>query len=155
MGRRSRQKSIELSHLLLIVLAIIGIIVVIVIVSNSNKNNNVETEEEKYYIDLAENYRQNTSSKFSESRKVGDLEVIGAGISYLDGRSTFSLNLCNNTNDAVDTMKIRVSLLNKNGQTLKVLIAYVSALEPGEETQINIIDESDITNAYDYKVEVE
>ena len=156
MERRNNNKVFKPKNILVILFVCIIILCIFFIVEGSkDKKNNDDNNEEKYYIDLAENYRQNTSSKLSESRKIGNLDVIGAGISYLNGRSTFSLNLKNNSDDISNEMKVRIYLLNKNEQTVKILVAYISELDVDEETQINIVDESDITNVYDYKVEVE
>lgn len=143
----------NVTKLIVAFIVIVLIVGIGLLIKNSNsKPQDSNAEEKKYYIELGENYRQNTSSKLKEKKKVNDLDVVSMGISYIDGKSKINIKIENNSSHESGELKIKVNLLNSKNEITHVLQGFISNIDVDDSTEINIIDENDLTNTYDYEI---
>ena len=74
------------------------------------------------------------------------------GITYKDGKSKISLKIENNTDEEIESSKIKINLLNLQNEVTKVLLGYTPAMDEHSETELSFIDDIDLSNTYDYEV---
>ena len=146
----------------ILIIAIAIIIVIVIVVVNQNKNsqdqgNNVAKNEsailEEFVTALSDGTKLNNSTKLSETKKVGDLEISNLQLTEKDSQTILLGTIKNPTTTAQGGFPATVTILDKNGNTIIELEAYIDEVKPGEEQQFNVSATLDYANAYDVKIE--
>lgn len=143
---------------MILILLIITIIVGIIFIRNKNKK--VDTGEEKQgtqseYVEQSEDgTKQSTSEKLNEVKKVGDFEISNIQIIENNGTATLTANVKNTSDETKKEFPLKIKLLNKSGEVIETLGAYVGNIKSGETRGINASINMDISNIYDISIEI-
>lgn len=146
---------------MILILLIITIIAAIMFIKSKNKKTNTEVQEEQQgtqsseYVQQLENgTKQSTSEKLNETKKVGDIEISGIQITETDGTATLTANVKNNSSTTKKEFPLTIKLLNKSGEVIETLGAYVGTIKSGETRGINASINMDISEVYDISIEL-
>ena len=140
----------------IMIVAIVIIIVVMVIKNNENTSenkNNVVVQEIPVQT-MIDGTKLNTSSKLSEIKKVGNLEISNAQLTNKDNKTTFLADVKNVGTDKVSMLNVEVVLLDKQGNTVKTLKGLLGTIGANDTAQLNIETLGNYTNVYDYKINI-
>lgn len=110
------------------------------------------TVKEEFVQVLDDGTKLNTSSKLSETKKMGVYEIGNIQLTYKNGAATVLANVINTSNSPTDWIMVTLTLLDKNGNVIDELEGAIEDLQPGESTQLNIGATSDYANAYDFTI---
>ena len=143
------------------VLVLITVIVIIVAVVLSNRNkedistDNVQatnTQTEEFVNVLSDGTKVNTSDKLHETKTFDGMEISNFQLTE-NGNVTLLLGTITNTStEKKGGYPISITILDKDGNELTVVAAYIGELEPGESTQLNTSATFDYINAYDFEI---
>lgn len=140
------------------ILLIITILATIIFIKNKNKNTEVEEEQkttQNQYVQQTENgTKQSTSEKLNETKKIGDIEISGIKIIENNGTATLTANVKNTSATTKKEFPLKIKLLNKSGEVIQTLGAYVGTIKSGETRGINASINMDISNIYDISIEM-
>lgn len=140
------------------ILLIITILATIIFIKNKNKNTEVEEEQkttQNQYVQQTENgTKQSTSEKLNETKKIGDIEISGIKIIENNGTATLTANVKNTSATTKKEFPLKIKLLNKSGEVIQTLGAYVGTIKSGETRGINTSINMDISNIYDISIEM-
>lgn len=143
----------------IIAVIIITVIVVIVAVVNNNKKDGTQNNASGNTDNNTENVivkedgtKENSSSKIKEVKdfdgmKVKDVRLISQG-----GLSNFMATVENTSSQEKGDKPIVVSFVNKNGEEIATLEAYIGGVSAGSMTTIDASATSDLSNAYDFVI---
>ena len=154
MGKKEKKKKYGL-----IFIAIILIVIIVVCVIQINKDlkfENVQNEEEKHeeFVKvLDDGTKLNISTKLKETKKLGDLSIENIKYTYSNGISNISAEVINNSDKATELKDVKVTLLDKNNETISELEGLIAPLEPGAKTKLNLSVTLDLVNVYDFLIE--
>ena len=138
-------------------------IVVIIVALTRNKDNKQEiaetkTEEqttiaqEEFVNILEDGTRLNTSAKLQETKQIEGLEISDLQLTEKEN-VTLLLGTITNTSDTTQGgYPIEIKVLDKNGNEITTVSAYIGTLEPGKTTQLNTSKTFDYANAYDINI---
>lgn len=117
---------------------------------NDGKVNNTFIEE---FVQVQENGEKvNISEKLKQTKTVEGVELTNISLVEKGGQSEIVANAKNTTSSTIEELKIIITAIDKNENTLDELEASVYELEPGEATILKAVITSDIANAYDFTV---
>ena len=147
---------------MILILLIITIIAAIMFIKSKNKKTNTEVQEEQqqgtqsseYVQQFEDGTKQSTSDKLNETKKVGDIEISGIQITETDGTATLTANVKNNSSTTKKEFPLTIKLLNKSGEVIETLGAYVGTIKSGETRGINASINMDISEVYDISIEL-
>lgn len=147
---------------MIIILLIITIIAVILFIITKNKNTETEQKlEEKtnstqneYVEKLEDGSKQSISDKLNETKKVGDIEINNIQIKENNGIAVLTANVKNTSATTKKEFPFTIKLLNKSGEVIQTLGAYVGTLKSGETRGVNASINMDISNIYDISIEI-
>ncbi len=128
-----------------------------IIFIKSKKTENKEQQEmqkQEYIQEYEDGTKQSISSKLNETKKVGDLEISGIQIIEIDGTATLTANVKNTSSSTKTEFPLTIKLLNKSGEEIETLGAYVGTIKSGETRGINASINMDISEIYDISVEM-
>ena len=144
-----------------LILITVVVIIIAIIVSDGNKNkgedekivsktNNNQTEE--FVNILNDGTKLNTSDKLHETKTFDGMEISNFQLTE-NGNVTLLLGTITNTStEKKGGYPISITILDKDGNELTVVAAYIGELEPGESTQLNTSATFDYINAYDFEI---
>ena len=144
------------------VLVLITIVVIVVAISNRNKkdeNNNTNTtaeqsnvQEEEFVNTLADGTRLNTSEELHKTKTFDGMEISDFQLTE-NGNVTLLLGTITNTSNVEKGgYPVDIKVLDKEGQEIITVGAYISKLQPGQSTQLNTSATFDYANAYDFEI---
>lgn len=146
---------------MILILLIITIIVAIIFIKSKNKKTNTEIQEEQqgtqsseYVQQFEDGTKQSTSPKLNETKKVGDIEISGIQIIEKNGIATLTANVKNNSSATKKEFPLTIKLLNKSGEVIETLGAYVGTIKSGETRGIIASINMDISEVYDISIEL-
>ena len=143
-----------------LVLITVLVIIVAVVLSNRNKEENnttndlqaTNTQTEEFVNVLNDGTRVNTSDKLHETKTFDGMEISDFQLTE-NGNVTLLLGTITNTSsEKKGGYPISIKVLDKDGNELTVVAAYIGELEPGESTQLNSSATFDFANAYDFEI---
>ena len=141
---------------MILILIIITIIAGIIFIKNRKTENKEQqgTQKQEYIQEYEDGTKQSISSKLNETKKVGDLEISGIQIIEIDGTATLTANVKNTSSSTKTEFPLTIKLLNKSGEEIETLGAYVGTIKSGETRGINASINMDISEIYDISVEM-
>lgn len=150
---KEKQKTI----IICIIALILILIITVVIIKNKKPQVTQEISQGSEEIqNLAETHEDgrkiNVSSKINEDRDFEGLLLQEIQLSSKNSETQLLANIKNNTSKPTEAMDIDVILLDKNGNEIVKLSGIIDALNPGEETKLNINSSLDYSEAYDLKI---
>ena len=142
-----------------LVLITVIVIIVAVVLSNRNKEDNstdnvqaTNTQTEEFVNVLSDGTKVNTSDKLHETKTFDGMEISNFQLTE-NGNVTLLLGTITNTStEKKGGYPISITILDKDGNELTVVAAYIGELEPGESTQLNTSATFDYINAYDFEI---
>ena len=149
-------KKNEKRMIVILVAIIIIVFIVAIIVKNMSKNKAVEennTQSEEEFVNILEDgTRLNTSDKLHETKIIDGMEITNFQLTEKDN-VTLLLGTVTNTSDTTKgDYPVDVKIIDKEGNEIITIAAYIGSLEPGESTQFNTSATFDYANAYDFSV---
>lgn len=146
---------------LITILLIITIIMAIVFIrtrKNKNSNSDTNTEEatsqSEYIQEFEDGTKQSTSNKLEETKTIGDIEINNIQIIEKSGTATLTATVTNNSSSTKKEFPLTIKLLNKSGEIIETLGAYVGTIKSGETRGINASINMDISEIYDISIEL-
>ena len=143
------------------ILAIITVVVIIVavVIKNNKKDENKVAEgnttqqpKEEFVSVLDDGTRLNTSDKLHETKTVDGLEITNFQLTEKDN-VTLLLGTVTNTSDTKKGgYPVDVKIVDRQGNEIITIVAFIGSLEPGQSTQFNTSATFDYANAYDFSI---
>ena len=151
----------------IVTLVIISIVIcMFVFLKDIKEKNNTNAKEETivnqipsspkldYVVEDKDGIRKNISSEFSKEKKVENFSITKDLFASKAEKTEIILNVKNNSEQKSELTKVEVTLLDKKGKELKKLNGIINEINPGETSMLYITASLDLTDAYDYKVEI-
>lgn len=167
-NKKMNKKGIITIIISILVILLIIVTGVIIYKNNSKVNNNQSGQQENQdetesLIDMnnTENakiengVKENTSENISKDRKLGNLSITDIKLSAQDGVTSFTATVKNDSNKDFAGGIVKISFTNKDGSNYAELEAYIPEIVAGGTNAINAGTTADITNAYDFTMELE
>lgn len=159
MSNEAKKKISKNESRMIVILAIITIMVIIIaiIVKNrsgnsvENQENNVQPAEEFVNV-LEDGTRLNTSDKLHETKTIDEMEISNFQLTEKDNVTLLLGTVTNTSNTAKGDYPVDVKIIDKEGNEIITIAAYIGPLEPGESTQFNTSATFDYANAYDFSI---
>ena len=105
---------------------------------------------------LVNDYQKlNTSTKLQETKTINGLEINNVQLTSKDNVTTMLATVTNKTNQTAGNFAVKLSMLDKDGNTITEAHGYINKLDPGQTTQLNISKTFDFANAHDYTITAE
>ena len=142
------------------VLVLLTIVVIIVAIANRDKkdentNTTVEqsnVQEEEFVNTLADGTRLNTSEELHKTKTFDGMEISEFQLTE-NGNVTLLLGTITNTSNVEKGgYPVDIKVIDKEGQEIITVGAYISKLQPGQSTQLNTSATFDYANAYDFEI---
>ena len=111
-----------------------------------------QEEKEEYVQKLQDGSKVNISEQLRTERKLGELEIKNIQLVAVGEMTTLVADVENPTNKDVEEQKIKIEILNKNGEVITELRGKIDEVPAGGTAQINMAVTADVANAYDFKV---
>lgn len=144
--------------LLIILLVIVTIIAIVILVNRNNKSEEQLVDageiQEITVEKLPDGTKIDTSSKLSETKKVGNLEINKSQITNKNGKTTLLAEVKNTGTDTIQMMELKINLIDSNGKIVEELDGLLGTIKPNETAQLNVALSGDYTNVYDYTVKI-
>lgn len=149
-----------------IVIIVIAIITTIIIISINNNNKQKESELPDYsQINLNDmetldnvkvngDIKTNISEKLLAERNYDGLTVKDISLEAVMGTTVFKATLVNNTDKIYETKEIKIVLKDKENKEYGVINGLIEEIEPNSQTTIHARTTIDLSNAYDFTIEV-
>ena len=112
-----------------------------------------ETNEpvEEFVQVLDDGTKLNTSEELHKTKMLDGLEISDLQLTER-GNETVLLGTVINTTSTVQTSVFNITLIDKTGNEITTLQAYIEGLQPGASTELNVSTTLDYANAYDFRV---
>ena len=149
--KRSEKKFISI----LIILSIIIIVILLIVKNNSNvsQEKGQETNNEKEFTEkLSDGTELNISEEIQKGKKMDGLEINNIQIRKKGNVTLILGNITNTSNETKGGYKIKVKVIDKEGNEIISLPGHIRNLEPNETEQLNVSATFDYVNAYDIEI---
>lgn len=138
------------------ILMAIVIVVVIVFVATRNRTteNNVKentTKEETVKV-LEDGTTINTSEKLKENKTIDGMEIANLQLTQKNNQTVLLGTITNNTKEKKGGYPVDITMLDKDGNKIVVLVGYIKELQPGESTALNVSTTLDYSDSYDFTI---
>ena len=101
---------------------------------------------------LEDGTKYNTSEKLQETKKIEGIEISDMQLTQKDN-VTLLLGTITNTSDTTQGgYPVAIKVMDKDGNEITTIVAYIGTLEPGKTTQLNTSKTIDCVNAYDLSI---
>lgn len=139
------------------ILILIGVAIVIIsiLVARSGKKEEIgeeNTVKEEFVDVLEDGTRLNTSDKLHETKKFEGMEITDFQLTENNNVSLLLGTITNTSNGVVGGYPVRIKVVDKEGNEIITVEAYIGELEPGQSTQLNTSATFDYANAYDFSI---
>lgn len=121
--------------------------------TNTNGKNTILNDSEEYVEILEDGTKINNNEKLKENKKIDKLDITDINITASNGLTKLTGTITNNTNEIQEESVISIIFLDKDGNELTKVGAYIKQLAPEESTQLNASVIFDYSNVYDIKFE--
>lgn len=147
-----------------LILCTIGMILVIILIwstinNNSKKvgtnaNSSLENTQNQFAQGLADGSRLNTSEKLMKDKRIDGLEITNICLKELGGITTLLADVKNVTKSEITEKIITIDILDKSGNKITTARTVINNIASGETKELNASITVDVSNAYDFKVNV-
>lgn len=140
------------------ILVAITMVVIIIAITVKNGNNNKGREVEntvskEEFVDVLEDgTRLNTSNKLQETKKIDGMEITNFQLTEKDNVSLLLGTVTNTSNTTKGGYPVNVKVIDKQGNEITTIDAFLGPIEPGESTQFSTSATFDYANAYDFSI---
>lgn len=152
-AKRYKTNSVKNTYKLKIVLILIFLALVFTIVYNyKGVILNQEKTDNKI---ISSETKVNSNPEIIEYKTVENadyLEIRGLEIETKEGYSSVSTKIKNNSNDIVENISLKISILDNNGNIVAELSNPIKVIAPGETLDSFGIINSDVSESYNYIV---
>ena len=156
----NKRKSLVSTIIIIVVIIAVTALAVFMIMKKGGTgvaqgNNTAENQAtaEEFVKVLDNGTKLNISSKLSETKVVEGLEISNFQLTESGSQTVLLGKIKNNGSEARGGFEAAVTMLDKQGNEIVKLIAYIPQVKPGEEQQLNVSSTLDYANAYDIKIE--
>lgn len=164
-------KKINKKALLIVVIAIVVIVVAVLIFKNSNKRV-IKTATNEIDMNNTENVEIIDGKKVNNSESIKNrknIESIGSienleelrsltckitELSATSKESKVIMEVTNESNKDFEGKEVTITFYEKEGRIFGELKSYIGKIKAGERIQLEVTTTLDVTNAYDYSVEI-
>lgn len=138
------------------ILILVLITVIVIVINIVVKNRNSEEEKSSTNTELVQTQDDGTKTNISElvgeQKKFEEFDVTNTSITEKNGLATITANITNNTSNEIKEFPVTIKLLNKDGEIIQEVGAYVGTIKAGETRQINATVNMDISEIYDFTI---
>ena len=138
---------------LVLLIILIGVVAVFTNIKKNRNDNTLEQQQLGEFVSLREDgTKENISEKLKEIKVLEGLEITDIVLTEKDNVSQISAKVENSTENSVEGMEVAVVFSDKEGNTITEISAYITGLEPGENTTLYSSVVADVSNAYDINI---
>lgn len=155
----NEKRMIGILILITIVVIIIGIVMSINKGKEESKENNVAVGREENtpvaeeFVSLAEDgTKVNTSNKLKETKTFDGLEIGKLQLTMKNNVSVILGEIKNTTDTVKGEYPVNLIILDKEGNEIITIGAYIQKLQPGQTAELNTSATFDFANAYDFRI---
>ena len=147
--------------ILIIIEIWVVILVSVVIIKNAGKEDKIaeapevteeNTVEEEFVEKLADGSKLNKSEELKEEKKLGTLSIGNIQLREVGGITTLLADVVNPTNTETERKKVKVEILDKQGEVITELKGIIDPIEANGKVQLNMAVTADVANAYDFRI---
>lgn len=143
-------------QMIAILVAITIIVIILAIVLSKGRKGEVEEEnttvEEEFVDVLEDGTRLNTSDKLQEKKTIDGMEITNFQLTEKDNVTLLLGTVTNVSTTTKGDYPVNVKIIDKQGNEIITIDAFLGPLEPGESTQFSTSATFDYANAYDFSV---
>ena len=140
----------------IVVGVVILLMIILIVKGNKDKNQNViqesQTEVEEFVNTLSDGTKVNTSNKLAETKIIDGLEVSNIRLTEKNNLSKILATVKNPTTQEKGGYAVTIKLLDKNGETIKEIEAYIDKVKSEDTVTLNTAATVDFANAYDFTI---
>lgn len=138
---------------ILVVMATIIIIFFIVNSAKSSENTIIDNTQQEEIIEVLEDGTKfNTSKKIKETKTIDGMEITNIQLTEKNNQTVLLGRITNNTKEKKGGYAVNITMLDKDGNKVVVLVGYIKELQPGESTALNVTATLDYSNSYDFTI---
>ncbi len=141
---------------------LIAITIVVIIIAIIVKSGNEEPKEEiqektmtpsdEFVQQLNDGTRLNTSDKLHETKKIEEMEISDFQVTEKNNMTLLLANITNTSDTKQGGYPVSIKVVDKQGNEIITLAAFIGELEPGQSTQLSTSATFDYANAYDFSI---
>ena len=139
--------------LILVVITIIAIIALVIMKGNKDKTEENTTPKEDEFINVLEDgTRLNISNKLHEKKKFEGMEITNFQLTEKENVTLLLGTITNTSDKKQGGFPVNVKIVDKQGNELITVSAFMPPLEAGESSQLSTSATFDYANAYDFSI---
>lgn len=142
-----------------VLVAITVIVIIIAIVRGGGKKEEEKTGKEntapaeEFVQVLDDGTRLNTSEDLKKMKTIDGMEITNIQLTEKGNQTLLLGNITNPTDTTKGGFIADVTVLDKQGNEIITIDAYIGEIKPGESQQFSTSATFDYANAYDFKIE--
>lgn len=145
-----------------VLVAITAVVIIVAITRNNKDKQEVATEtktqeqttiaQEEFVNILEDGTRLNTSEKLQETKIIEGLEISDLQLTQKDNVTLLLGTITNTSTTTQGGYPVEIKVIDKEGNEITTVSAYIGTVEPGKTTQLNTSATFDYANAYDLNI---
>ena len=152
-----KKKEKQIIGVLVLITIFIIVIAIVVRSINKNKENTTENQEENIvteeFVDvLDDGTRVNKSDKLHETKIFDEMEISNFSLTEKENVTLLLGTITNTSSEVKGDYPINIKVIDKDGNEIITVAAYIEKLEPGERCELNTSATFDYANAYDIEI---
>lgn len=152
-----KKKEKQIIGVLVLITIFIIVIAIVVRSINKNKENTTENQEENIvteeFVDvLDDGTRVNKSDKLHETKIFDEMEISNFSLTEKENVTLLLGTITNTSSEVKGDYPINIKVIDKDGNEIITVAAYIGKLEPGERCELNTSATFDYANAYDIEI---
>lgn len=155
---KNKKNIIKLLLLLALILLIIAISMILLLKKQKEEQqnyNNVNKQELNVgeFVQIVEDgIKLNISTELNKTKYIDSLEISNIRLINQGDQSILTADIKNTGNTITELTAIRITILDKDKNTIGTLEGLIDHIEPNATTQLNVATQDDIANAYDFEI---
>ena len=144
---------------MILVIILIGVVIIGGLLlwqkKGNNKTNVAESEDsnvEEYVQKLEDGSKLNVSEELQKTKTLDELEITNIQLKEIGGITTLLADVNNKGSVQTEEKKVKVEILDKNGETITTLKGIIDKIPAGESVQLNMAVTADVANAYNFRI---
>lgn len=110
------------------------------------------TVKEEFVEILEDGTKVNTSNKLKETKTYEGLEISNIKLTEKDNVTLLLGTVTNKTNTKQGGKTINIKMIDKKGNEIITIVAFVGEIKEGESTKLNVSTTFNFVNAYDLSI---
>lgn len=121
--------------------------------AQDSKSQNQTTVEQAEFVDiLQDGTKLNKSDKLKETKILEGMEISNFQLTEKENVTVLLATITNTSNTTQGGYPVEIKVMDKQGNEITTVSAYIGTLEPGKTTQLNTSKTFDYANAYDLSI---